>query len=78
MSGKTFSLDRLFLETSGTIMLTGLGLDSIMLRVVYSVESFSPTIKFSPETDTPPPSTFSLINLTLLCLKYSRFTFVFI
>lgn len=38
----------MFLETSGTIMLTGLGLDSIMLGVVYSVESFSPTIKPSP------------------------------
>lgn len=29
-------------------MLTGLGLDSIMLRVVYSVDSFGATIKSSP------------------------------
>lgn len=31
-----------------TIPLIGLGLDSVMLGVVYSVESSSPTIKSSP------------------------------
>lgn len=38
----------MFLDIAGTIMLTGLGLDPIMLAVVYSVDSFRPTIKSSP------------------------------
>lgn len=38
----------MFLDIAGTIMLTGLGLDPIMLGGVYSVDSFRPTIKSSP------------------------------